>query len=197
MNYFTIQIKRIVTETADSKSITFSLDKDLQDKFVHTAGQYITIIHPDDNSIRRPYSISSMPQTEDMTISVKEVSGGIMSTFLCRHVQEGDSLQVMPPEGHFVLKPQPDQRRTHIFFAAGSGITPVISMIKTVLEYEAKSIVYLLYGNRTLHDIMFREALDMLKKRYTGQIYITHTLTRPPFIKSKGLKRFYVQKELN
>lgn len=197
MNYFTIQIKRIVTETADSKSITFSLDKDLQDKFVHTAGQYITIIHPDDNSIRRPYSISSMPQTEDMTISVKEVSGGIMSTFLCRHVQEGDSLQVMPPEGHFVLKPQPDQRRTHIFFAAGSGITPVISMIKTVLEYEAKSIVYLLYGNRTLHDIMFRDALDMLKKRYTGQIYITHTLTRPPFIKSKGLKGFFGQKELN
>jgi ring-1,2-phenylacetyl-CoA epoxidase subunit PaaE len=152
---------------------------DLKETFSYKAGQYLTIeVEINGNPERRAYSLSSSPTEDTLQFSVKKVEGGKVSNYLNDQVKVGDNLTVFPPEGKFIALPEAAKSKDHYFIAAGSGITPVLSMIKTLLEEEERSTIYLLYGNKTEKDIIFKGTLDSLAARYEGQLFITHTLSR-------------------
>jgi len=186
--FYSLPITKVIEETNDCISIHFDIPADLASEFDHLAGQYLTIkadINGED--VRRAYSICSAPAEAGVAVSVKRVSGGKMSTYLNETAKAGDVLEVMKPEGRFVVKPDPLAHRDHYFFAAGSGITPVMSMIKTVLEEEPKSSCYLLYGNRDEENIIFKAELDGMNQRYEGQLHTCYTLSKPKLEKKGGL----------
>jgi len=176
---YLLPISNIISETHDTVSIQMTLDSNQKEAFDYKAGQYLTIeVEVDGQSERRAYSLSSSPAEEVLQFSVKKVEGGKVSNYLNDKVKVGDSLTIFPPEGKFFALPEAAKSKDHYFIAAGSGITPVLSMIKTLLEEEERSCIYLLYGNKTEQDIIFKETLDALAARYEGQLFITHTLSR-------------------
>lgn len=186
--FHSLRISKIIAETSDCISIHFDIPAELTDTFKHKAGQYLTIkadIGGED--VRRAYSISSAPADEGIAVSVKQVQGGKMSSYLNANAKEGEMLEVMKPEGRFVIQPDHLAQRDHYFFAAGSGVTPIMSMLKTVLEEEPKSACYLLYGNRDEDNIIFKSQLDEMAKTYEGQLHVTYTLSSPKVEKKGGL----------
>ncbi|HET8808854.1 MAG TPA: ferredoxin--NADP reductase [Flavobacteriaceae bacterium] len=167
-NFHSLPIKAIVRETPKSVSIVFDVPHHLADVFVFEAGQYITIkTEIDGKEVRRSYSICSSPNSGELKIGVKEVKGGLFSPIANNKLKAGDSLNVFPPEGKFIFAPQP-QTHTHknyAAFVAGSGITPVLSIVKTALEQEEHSKFVLVYGNKTSGETMyFRELLELQAK---------------------------------
>lgn len=131
----------------------------------------------DGEEVRRSYSICSTPMSGELRIAVKKVPGGKFSTYANDVLAPGDAIEIMPPEGKFVLKQEHDGD-TYIFLAAGSGITPVISLIKTILQTMPEKQVILFYGNRTIDSIIFREELDALKNMYLDRFELHHVLSR-------------------
>jgi ring-1,2-phenylacetyl-CoA epoxidase subunit PaaE len=195
MEFHALRIKNTIQETSDTYSLVFDIGQDIFHSYHHLAGQYVTIrAEVNGKEIRRPYSINSMPSSPDFSVSVKKVKGGIMSNFL-PSLQVGDLLEVSLPEGHFTLTPDHTKIRAHYFVAAGSGITPVMSMIQTVLEEEPKSICYLLYGSRNEDSIIFKTRLHALSSKYSGQLQIRHVLSRPKQIKAGGIGGLFGKKE--
>lgn len=196
MNFHTLKIDKIVQETPDAVSIFFEVPPHLSDAYRFTAGQHLTVLAEiDGKEERRAYSLSTPPYDPRPAITVKKVEGGKMSNFLCQKVSEGDTLSVMTPEGHFVVHPDHSLSRSHYFFAAGSGITPVISMISTILEEEPKSVCYLLYGSRNEESVIFRQRLDDLSSRYSGQLEVSHILSKPDKKPAGGLSGFLGRKK--
>lgn len=196
MEFFDLKIADIKQETADTKTFYFEIPDDIREKFMFLPGQYLTInavINGD--QVRRPYSISTVPGQNKIGVSVKLVNKGVMSHYLHHEVFTDMNLEVMPPTGHFTLRPDHDKSRIHYFIAAGSGITPIMSMIQTVLEEEPKSICHLLYGSRSESEIIFRAELDNLEKKYAGQLTVTHILSKPEKKASKGLAGWFGKKE--
>lgn len=187
-DFHKLKVKDVINETESCITLLFDINQDIKDKFTFIAGQYLTIKATiNGEEVRRAYSICTGQNDESIGVSIKKVQGGKMSTYLNESVQTGDVLEVMKPEGKFTLITHIDTQRDHYFFAAGSGITPVMSMIKSMLEDEPKSTAYLLYGSKDEHNIIFRDQLEELSKRYEGQIVIDHTLSRPTKEKSSGL----------
>ncbi|MBK9256385.1 MAG: ferredoxin--NADP reductase [Saprospiraceae bacterium] len=187
MHFHHLKVDSVIQETGDSKTIYFELTPELKDEFYHLPGQYLTIKKKSgDSDIRRAYSICTMPGANKIGVTIKKIKGGQMSEFIHDQVKEGDLIEVMLPEGNFVVKPDHQLTRDHYFFAAGSGITPVMSMIKTILEEEPKSRCYLLYGNRDEDNIIFKESLDSLVKKYEDQLFVTYILSQPKKQKSSG-----------
>jgi ring-1,2-phenylacetyl-CoA epoxidase subunit PaaE len=123
--------------------------------------------------------MSSSPLEKQLAVSVKKVPGGVVSTWLHDHVQAGDTLDAARPEGRFYNTLHPDKRRTYYFLGAGSGITPLMSLIKTILEEEPMSAIFLLYGSRNESDIIFKDALDALSERFSGQLHVEYLLSQP------------------
>src|SRR5246500_2313154 len=153
-------------ETADAVSVTFSIPKELADDYAFAPGQYLTLrTIMDGEEVRRSYSICSGPDDGELRIAVKKVDGGAFSSWAADELKSGDELEVMTPTGRFGVTHAPDQARLYVGFAAGSGITPILSIIKGVLAREPKSRFFLLYGNRTTEGMMFCEALEELKDR--------------------------------
>ncbi len=188
MDFHSLRISRIEEETEKCRSYFFDIPEELSDKFQFKAGQYLTLratINGED--IRRAYSICTAPIDSDIGVSVKVVEGGKMSTYLHQEIKESDTLLVSQPEGKFIVEKDEDNARDHYFIAAGSGITPIMSMIKTVLEEEPQSTAYLLYGNRSEEDIIFRNRLDDIVAKYADQFHLVYTLSRPRSEKSNGL----------
>ena len=186
MNPSKLYISQKTKETNDAYS--FLLDKPEDGSFDSIAGQYITLsITLDGKEHRRAYSLHTRPQDGKVGFAVKRVKGGLISNYLIDEVKQGDSLAVFPPEGRFVLRPEVQAVRDHYFFAAGSGITPVMSMISTMLEEEPLSTCYLLYGNHNEDCIIFRDQLDALAENHTDQFVLQHTLSQPHAAKSGGL----------
>ena len=132
----------------------------------------------DGQAERRAYSLSSSPSEDFLQFSVKRVEGGKVSNYLNDQIEVGQRITTFKPEGKFIVLPEADKTKDHYFIAAGSGITPVLSMIKTLLEDEERSTVYLLYGSRKEEDIIFKAELDRLASRYEGQLFISHTLSQ-------------------
>ncbi len=183
--------------TAESAVLHFEIPTELRDEFRYTSGQYITLEATiAGEAVRRAYSLCSAPHEEKMSIGVKCVEGGKMSNYLVKELKAGDPIQVMKPQGKFVLTTEAEKTRSHYFFAAGSGITPVLSMIKSVLESEARSTCYLLYGNRKLEDVMFKAELDQLADYYKDQLIIEYSLTQPEKEKKSGLSGLLGGKKL-
>ena len=167
--------------TEESVVISLEVPPALKDDFQYLPGQYLTIRKEmNGEEVRRAYSMCSSPfWDEPLRIGVKRVEGGLMSTFLHSTLSVGDELEVMAPAGRFTVNPDPDRRKTYVLIAAGSGITPMLSILKSVIEEEPKSQVLLLYGNRNDKSVMFLEELKSLEKRYTGQLEVTHILSKP------------------
>ncbi len=183
--------------TSESAVLYFDIPQELKDEFRYTSGQYITLeANLGGEAVRRAYSLCSAPYEEALSIGVKCVKGGLMSNYLVKDLQAGDDINIMKPQGKFVLKPEADKTRSHYFFAAGSGITPVLSMIKSVLESEARSTCYLLYGNRKLEDIMFKKELEKLADYYKDQLVIEYSLTQPQKEKKSGISGLLGAKKL-
>jgi ring-1,2-phenylacetyl-CoA epoxidase subunit PaaE len=187
-DFHKIKVAEVIAETDHCVSILFDIPEDLKADFEFTAGQYLTIkASIDDEEVRRAYSIYTAPHEDQLGVSVKIVEGGKMSTYLNKQVKKGDVLEVMRPDGRFTLITLQDTQRDHYFFAAGSGVTPVMSMIKSMLEQEPKSTAYLLYGNKDEDNIIFKDKIDYLKEQYEGQIVVEMTLSQPKTEKSGGI----------
>jgi ring-1,2-phenylacetyl-CoA epoxidase subunit PaaE len=168
-----LKIRDVRHETPDSVAVSFDVPEELREAFAFRPGQYLTLrAEVDGQDARRSYSIASAPG-EPLTVGVKKVEGGLFSTF-CQALEPGRVIEVMPPEGRFV--PKTEERL--VLIAAGSGITPMVSIAADALKRGAE--VTLIYGNRDSAHIMFREALDALKDRYVERFTLIHVLSREP-----------------
>jgi ring-1,2-phenylacetyl-CoA epoxidase subunit PaaE len=191
--FIPVEVKEVRQETNEAVSILLQFPPELRDRFQYKSGQYITVRWRDGSKeLRRSYSISSVPDDPYLSITIKEVTGGKISPLLCRKIRPGDTIEVMPPEGRFTAQFGPENKRNIYLIGAGSGITPLISIARTVLEKEPRSTVVLLYGSRTESQIIFRNELDRLASHYSGQFYIYHTLSKP---ESGGLKALFSRKK--
>ena len=183
-----LTVSKIKRESEDAVSVSFNVPEHLSDIFQYTAGQYLTLkftIKGDEK--RRAYSLSSSPMEKEWTVSVKRVPKGAVSNYLCDDIKVGDVVEIMPPQGRFSPHISIEQHKTYYLFGAGSGITPLISILKTILEVEPASTIFLLDGNRHEDSIMFKEELDTIQKKYEGQILVEHILSQPKREKSGGL----------
>ena len=167
-------ISDICEETADARMVTFAIPPSLRDAYAFVPGQYVTIrIDLDGEDIRRSYSICSALDDEGLSVGIRCIAGGSFSTF-ARNLKEGDVLDVMTPQGRF-LAPIGGVH-DYLLLAAGSGITPMMSIMRSVLDGEPESRIILIYANRTSDSIMFRSALDALKDRYLERFSFAHVL---------------------
>lgn len=183
-----LSVEKVVDETAESKSIYFKIPSDLGEEYAHKAGQYLTIkVQVDGEELRRSYSLFTSPNENAFGVTVKRVDGGKVSNYLCDNIKAGDTLEIMHPEGRFIYEPEADKRRDLVFFAAGSGITPIFSIIKEALEEEPLSKVFLYYGNRNEESTIFKSALDEIAIRYEDQIEVEHIYTQSEKVKKFSL----------
>lgn len=171
-----IDIKR---ETPKSVSVAFDVPNNLQSDYQFVAGQYVNIKHiHQGEEIRRSYSICSSPNGNELRVVVKAQENGIFSTYANSQLNVGDILEVGTPEGRFVFEPEASQARTILTIAAGSGITPVISIVQSVLESEPKSKVVLIYGNQTVEESIFYQQILALQEKYPDNFKVYFTFTR-------------------
>lgn len=185
---YPLEIKSIVKETEDAVTVTFNVPENLQSQFEYKQGQYLTLCcQINGKEERRAYSMCSSPFEDAIAVTVKRVKGGKVSNYIADKLQVGDSLYVLTPQGRFFTKMNIDAHKTYYLFGAGSGITPLMSMIKTIVEAEPKSVVNLLYGNRNEDSIIFKSELERLERRYAGQLVVEHILSQPKLEKSGGL----------
>jgi ring-1,2-phenylacetyl-CoA epoxidase subunit PaaE len=179
MQFYPLQIIDIIKETDRASSLVFGIPETIKDTFAYKQGQYITIkLNLDGNEVRRSYSMSSSPLEDKLQITVKRTDDGYVSAFLTEQVKVGDQLEVSAPEGKFYAALHPEQNRTYYMVGAGSGITPLMSLIKTTLEVEPLSKIHLFYGNRTEDSIIFKDELDRMSKKYEGQLFVEHVLSQ-------------------
>ncbi|CAN5145003.1 phenylacetate-CoA oxygenase/reductase subunit PaaK [soil metagenome] len=166
-------------ETADAISMTFAVPGELAGDYTFAPGQYLTLrTVMDGEEVRRSYSICSSPDDRELRIAVKKVEGGAFSSWALEALKAGDELDVMTPTGRFGVAHAPGEARVHVGFAAGSGITPIISIIRGILAREPNSRFFLFYGNRSTGSILFREALEELKDRFIGRLSVFHVLSQ-------------------
>lgn len=176
--YF-LQVKEVVNETPDCVTIYFW--HPLSEQIKYKAGQFITVIVPiDGKKVRRSYSMSTSPHTDtSIGITVKRVIGGMVSNYLNDRVKVGDFLEVIEPLGNFYVEPDADKTRHLVLFAAGSGITPMMSIIKSILKMEPESRITLVYGNRSEESIIFKDKIEELERTYRERLKVHHILSRP------------------
>ncbi len=179
LHFHTLKVKEVNKETPDSVSIAFTLPTELKNAFAFTPGQNITIKKElDGEVVRRSYSICTAPYEDELRIAVKKVVDGKFSSFANEILRAGDLLDVLPPTGKFNTPLQAGHAKQYLAFAAGSGITPVISIIKSTLRAESQSQFTLVFGNRGRSSIMFFEELEGLKNRYINRFSFINILSR-------------------
>ncbi|MGV3632072.1 MAG: 1,2-phenylacetyl-CoA epoxidase subunit PaaE [Bacteroidota bacterium] len=174
-----LKIADIRRETADTVSILFDVPQELREDYSYLSGQYLTLktmIEGED--LRRSYSLCSSPFEQEWRVAVKEVEGGKFSNFANRMLKAGDELDVMTPSGHFKVHLDPSHAKNYVLFAAGSGITPILSIIKSVLKNEPQSSITFFYGNKNFASIIFREEIEALKNEYLDRLSVVHILSR-------------------
>ena len=178
--YF-LQVKEVTHETSDSVTIYFW--HPLSEQIKYKAGQFITVIVPAEEGgkkVRRSYSMSTSPHSDtSIGITVKRVTGGLVSNYLNDNVNVGDFLEVLEPMGNFHIEPDAEKSRHAVLFAAGSGVTPMMSIAKSILKMEANSRVTLIYGNRSEDSIIFKNKIEELENQYNKRFTIHHLLSRP------------------
>lgn len=176
-----LKVSDVRRETPDAVSIAFAVPPELAGEYRFTPGQHLTLRREGDGEDRRrSYSICTAEDERELRIAVKQVEGGVFSMFANSEIKIGDILDVMTPQGRFGVPHDPLAARTYLAVAAGSGITPVMSMMKTVLRNESHSRFILIYGNRTAQTIIFKDALEDLKDLYLGRVVVHHVLSREP-----------------
>ncbi len=179
VEFHPLTVTEVRPETDESVSITFDVPADLRERFRHVPGQHVVVrAELAGVDVRRSYSICTPPGNGRLRIGVKRIPDGAFSTWATTELAAGDVLDVMAPIGEFTAAPDLDEPRRHVMIAAGSGITPILSMITTLLRDEPGSEVTLLYGNRTTRSIMFHEDIEDLKNRYPTRLQVIHVLSR-------------------
>jgi ring-1,2-phenylacetyl-CoA epoxidase subunit PaaE len=182
MQFYALTIRDIRHETPDCVSVAFEVPDHLTATFEYHAGQYLTLRTTlDGEEVRRSYSICTAPHERDLRVAIKRVEGGQFSTWANQTLRIGDTLDVMPPQGRFGTLKLPDHAANaplYVAFAAGSGITPILSIISATLHDDPNSRFVLFYGNRGFDHIIFREALEALKNHYPARLSIHHILSR-------------------
>jgi ring-1,2-phenylacetyl-CoA epoxidase subunit PaaE len=165
-------------ESSDAVSLTFAIPRELAGDYHFAPGQYLTLrTTMDGEEVRRSYSICSGPDDGELRIAVKKVDGGAFSSWAADELKAGDELDVMTPTGRFGIIHAPDAARVYVGFAAGSGITPILSIVKGVLAREPNSRFFLFYGNRSTGGMLFREALEELKDRFMQRLSVFHVIS--------------------
>lgn len=178
-HYHPLKVQNVVKETPDTVCVSFEVPDELSDLYKYAQGQHVGLrkdINGED--VRRSYSIASSVNDNQLDIAIRKVDGGLFSTFANDELKAGDVLEVFPPIGNFRTELDPKAARNYVAFAAGSGITPIISIIKTVLETEPKSTFTLYFGNRDSRSIIFKNRLSDLKNRYMDRFTVFHFLSR-------------------
>ncbi len=171
-----LKVKEIRRETPLAVSIVFDVPADLKADYQFQAGQYINIKTTINGAeVRRSYSISSSPKSNELRVVVKAVESGLFSNYVTQHLQVGDVLEVAPPEGKFIL--ENTNAKVIVGIAAGSGITPIISLAKDTLESATDTTFILIYGNKTAEDTIYFSEIDALKNKYLGRFFVHYTFT--------------------
>lgn len=177
--FYPLKVRDLRRETAECVSISFEIPAELAPKFQFKQGQYLTLrAQIGGEEVRRSYSICSSPSENELRIAVKKVDEGRFSTFANEVLKKGDLIEVMPPQGRFFTEMEEKNAKTYLGFAAGSGITPVMGILKTVLFQEPNSQFILFYGNKNFDGIIFREELEALKNRFPARLSIHHILSK-------------------
>ncbi len=172
-------IKEIKRETASAVSILFNVPEELKPNYTFIAGQYVNLrLTLDGQEIRRAYSICSSPESRELRIAVKAVKDGVFSQFANTKLKAGDLIEVGKPEGKFTFEPQVDRQKNYAAFVAGSGITPAISILKSVLKGEPKSSFVLVYGNKSPEETIFYQELHDLQSKYTGRLFVHYVFSQ-------------------
>lgn len=181
LQFYNLKVKDIVNETKEAVSITFEIPKELKSIFSYKHGQFLTLrFFIDGKDQRRSYSISSCPVLdEDITVTVKCIKDGIVSNYIKNNLKIDNIVDIMPPVGNFTIDLNAANEKTYFMIGAGSGITPIMSIISTILEIEKNSKVYLLFVNRNEESIIFYEKLNLLKSNYENNFVIHHLLDEP------------------
>ena len=189
--FHNLKVSKVKQETEDAVSLTFEIPENLKTDYTFIQGQYLTLkFNLNGKEVRRAYSFSSSPLEGRTTVTVKRVEGGLVSNHINNHIKAGDTIEVMVPQGRFFSKLDESQTKTYYLFGGGSGITPLMSILKTVLEKEPKSTLFLFYGNKDENSIIFKEELDQLSSRYNGQLIVDHILSDPIREKPTGFASF-------
>tara|TARA_Y100001978_G_scaffold124133_1_gene110752 strand:- start:216 stop:1283 length:1068 start_codon:yes stop_codon:yes gene_type:complete len=181
--FHSLNVKEIKKETSDTVSISFHVPSELKNVYEFSPGQYLTLkLEVNNEECRRSYSICSSSD-EDITVAVKKVENGIVSTYLNEVLNVNDKIDVMTPEGNFTLQPEQTNKRKFVGFAAGSGITPIMSMIKQLKMDEVESSFTLFYSNKTDNDVIFKDTLEELAgdKLNVNYIYSRQKINNPLF----------------
>lgn len=197
--FHSLKISKLIRPTDEAVALTFEVPSDIKDEFKFIQGQHVTLrseINGEDT--RRSYSICSSPLDNELTVAIKQVQGGIFSTYANQELKEGDVLEVMPPTGKFNTPLDSSNQKSYVAFAGGSGITPVISILETTLRTEPQSTFMLFYGNRKSSTIIFQERLEGIKNRFPQRFSMYHILDSERqdvelfngFIDSDKIKRF-------
>lgn len=178
-DFDTLTVAGIDKQTDDSVIVTFDIPSQLDNKFNFHPGQHLTIKSTiDGEELRRCYSICSSPIEQQVQIGIKAITDGRFSNYAVSELKVGDQLQVMPPQGSFGFTPSSGEQKNYLGIAVGSGITPILSMLKSALEQEKNSTFTLLYGNRNASSMMFRNQLLELKNRYPERLHVNYFFSR-------------------
>ena len=173
-----LRVRTVEPDTAEAVIVSFDVPPDLREAFGFTQGQYLTLRKTIEGvDLRRSYSICAGVDDGELRVGVRKVKGGVFSNWINAYLQPGDSVSVMAPQGRFFVPLDPAARRHHVGFAGGSGITPILSIMKTVLAREPHSRFTLVYGNRSLRSTMFKEELEDLKNRYMTRLVLQHVFS--------------------
>ena len=174
-HFHALRVAQIVPETSEANSIRFEVPVELRERFAFRAGQHLPLRATlGGEEVRRNYSLCTAPDEQDWMVTVKRIGGGLFSNWVGDRLKTGDTIEVMPPHGSFTTTFDRGRARHLVGIAGGSGITPVMSLIRTLLREEPKSRVTLLYGNRDSSSIIFLEALAALKDKHIGRLEIYH-----------------------
>ena len=173
-----LRVRAVLPDTAEAVVVSFDVPEHLREVFSFTQGQYLTLRKDiDGQDLRRSYSICAGVDDGELRVGVRKVKGGVFSNWINANLQPGDEISVMAPQGRFFVPIEPQSRRHHLGIAGGSGVTPILSTMKTVLAREPLSDFTLIYGNRQLQSTMFKEEIEDLKNRYLTRLVLHHVFS--------------------
>jgi len=173
-----LRVREVLPDTAEAVVVAFDVPDALREVFSFTQGQYLTLrTEIEGQDLRRSYSICAGVDDGELRVGVRKVQGGVFSNWINAHLKPGDLISVMAPQGRFFVPIEPGARRHHLGIAGGSGVTPILSTMKTVLAREPRSTFTLIYGNRQLKSTMFKEEIEDLKNKYLTRLVLHHVFS--------------------
>lgn len=181
MEKYTLKVKEIIRETAESVIVEFDIPRDIEDRFKFLAGQYVTLSTTiKGTKVNRMYSLCSTPRSGQVKVGIKKIANGVFSTYANEVLQVGDELSVFIPQGKFSVTCRSNNQKKYVLIAAGSGITPIISMMKTILSEEPFSEIDLFYGNKSVDSVMFKSEIDRFSAIYPNRLNVNYIYSQDP-----------------